>query len=99
MKRIATISAVLALLAIPSSALAQSSSTCQAYSNQTCSVSAISQGQGPTGSTLPVSSTTTSTTSAGSLPFTGLDLGLLVIGGASLLGAGVFARRLSRRLN
>jgi hypothetical protein len=46
------------------------------------------------------SPTTTSTAdSAGTLPFTGLDVVLLVAGGGTLLAAGFVVRRLSRRLN
>lgn len=37
--------------------------------------------------------------SKGTLPFTGLDVALLVAGGGALLGAGVVVRRLSRRLD
>lgn len=40
-----------------------------------------------------------STTSEGTLPFTGLDVALLAVGGGGLLGAGLVVRRLSRRLN
>lgn len=36
---------------------------------------------------------------AGTLPFTGLDVGLLVAGGSVLIGAGFVVRRLSRRLD
>jgi hypothetical protein len=43
--------------------------------------------------------TTTATTSAGTLPFTGLDVVLLVAGGGTLLAAGFVVRRLSRRLD
>lgn len=43
--------------------------------------------------------TTTTTTSSGTLPFTGLDVVLLVAGGGTLLAAGFVVRRLSRRLN
>jgi hypothetical protein len=39
---------------------------------------------------------TTSSAAAGTLPFTGLDVGLLVAGGGLLLGAGLVVRRLSR---
>ncbi len=44
--------------------------------------------------TSDVSSTTTST-----LPFTGLDVALLLAGGAGLLGTGLVVRRLSRRID
>lgn len=95
MKRIATISAVFAALLLPSSALAQSS-TCQAYNPQTCPVSSVTQNNTPSVSSV---SNTTTTTSSGSLPFTGLDVGLLAAGGAVLLVSGLFVRRASRRLN
>ncbi|MGA2929108.1 MAG: hypothetical protein ABSG43_24585 [Solirubrobacteraceae bacterium] len=79
MKRIATLVVAIALL-VPSSALAQSSSTCQAYNSQLCT---------------PVSTGTSSST----LPFTGIDVVLLAVGGGILLGGGLFVRRLSRRLS
>lgn len=41
----------------------------------------------------------TTTTSSSTLPFTGLDVVLLVVGGGTLLGAGFVVRRLSRRLD
>jgi hypothetical protein len=37
--------------------------------------------------------------SNGTLPFTGMDLGLLVGGGAALLSVGFVLRRVTRRLN
>jgi len=38
-------------------------------------------------------------TSGGSLPFTGLDVGLLALGGVLLVGVGVGLRRVSRPLS
>ncbi len=70
----------------PGTALAESSSTCDAYNPQSCN------------SIEPQQSTTTST-SDGTLPFTGLDVALLAVGGGTLLGAGVVVRRLSRRID
>jgi hypothetical protein len=93
MKRISAlvgVLGVLALLAIPGIAVAASSSTCQAYSPQTCS--SVSNGTVTTGDT-------TNAASSGTLPFTGLDVVLLIAGGGTLLGAGFVVRRLSRRLN
>ncbi len=84
MKRIAILVVVGVALMIPSVALAQESSTCQAYNEQICS---------------EVSSTTSTTASSGTLPFTGVDVVLLAAGGATLLGAGFVVRRVSRRLN
>jgi hypothetical protein len=81
MRRIAILAVAIALLLLPSAALAQESSTCQAYNPQLCD--SVSSG----------------TTAEQTLPFTGLDVGLLVAGGGTLLGAGLVVRRLSRRLN
>jgi hypothetical protein len=83
MKRIATFIVTFAFVLAPASALASSSSTCQAYNNETC---------GPTQVSRPPSSNN-------QLPFTGLDLVLLVVGGGALLGAGVVVRRVSRNLS
>ena len=68
--------------------------TCQGYNHQTCD--SVSSGTTGTGNG---STTVTTTNSAGTLPFTGLDIVLLVAGGGMLLGAGFVVRRLSRRLN
>ncbi|MBV9801798.1 MAG: hypothetical protein JO130_01345 [Solirubrobacterales bacterium] len=46
-----------------------------------------------------MNTTATTANSAGTLPFTGLDVVLLVAGGGTLLGAGFVVRRLSRNLN
>jgi hypothetical protein len=40
-----------------------------------------------------------SESSAGSLPFTGFDVGLLALGGAALVGIGVGLRRVYRPMN
>ena len=39
------------------------------------------------------------TSNDGTLPFTGLDVALLAVGGGTLLAAGLVVRRLSRRLD
>jgi hypothetical protein len=85
MRRIAAVAATIALL-VPATALAQSSSTCSAYNPQTCTITNFHSGSGE-----PVSS--------GTLPFTGLDVLLLAIGGGTLVGAGLVVRRLSRRVS
>lgn len=83
MKRIATLATGVALL-MPATALgADSSASCQTYSNQTCTP--INRHQ------------TTAAGSDGTLPFTGLDVALLAVGGGTLLGAGYGVRRLSSR--
>jgi hypothetical protein len=84
MKRIAMLAAVVALT-MPSLALAQGSSTCQAYNPQLCNQVSTTAGD--------------SASSGGTLPFTGLDVVLLVAGGGSLIAGGLVIRRLSRRLD
>ncbi len=78
------------MLAWPAAALAQGGSNCsssdQTYSPQLCQVQSNAGQQ----------TSTTSTVSSGTLPFTGLDVGLLVTGGAVLLGGGLLVRWLSR---
>jgi hypothetical protein len=91
MKSIAALVGILGVLAFVLPGAAFASSTCQAYNPQVCSsVGPSNVSTGPGG---------TSTTSAGTLPFTGLDVVLLVIGGGTLLMAGFVVRRLSRRLD
>ncbi len=92
MKRIAGVIIVIALMA-PSIASAQGGSTCQAYNPQLCTVVGT-DAHGGTGT-----GTATTADSAGTLPFTGLDLVLVAAGGGALLGAGLVVRRLSRNLN
>jgi hypothetical protein len=93
MKRIiATGVAVMALLALPSAALASGSSTCSTYNPQLCQIVGNGNVNTPSSGSTVVPS---ATQSAGSLPFTGLDLGLVAAGGAVLIGAGLAARRLS----
>jgi hypothetical protein len=98
MKRISALVGVLGVLALAVPGIAAASSTCQAYGPQTCS--SVGNGNVSTG-TSPGTATTpaTNANSSGTLPFTGLDVVLLVAGGATLLGAGFVVRRLSRRLN
>jgi hypothetical protein len=97
MKRISMLVGVLGVLAlcIPSIAVA-ASSTCQAYGPQTCS--SVGSGNVSNG-TSPGGTATTDANSSGTLPFTGLDVVLLVAGGGTLLAGGFVVRRLSRRLN
>ena len=86
MKRIAILIATVGVLLLPSTSLANS--TCQQYSSQNCNVTTVAS--------TATSTSPTETTSASTLPFTGLDVVLLAAGGASLLGAGLVVRRMSR---
>ena len=94
MKRISALVGVLAILALAVPTIATASSTCQGYGSQTCS--SVSNG---TVSTSSGNSSASNASSAGPLPFTGLDVALLVAGGGTLLAAGFVIRRLSRRLD
>jgi hypothetical protein len=92
MKRIVALIVGLAL-ALPSAALATGTncgSSGSAYGSQTCQVSNNTQSRSPGTTT-----TATNATNASTLPFTGLDVVLLVAGGVALLGAGLVVRRLS----
>lgn len=81
MKRIAALLVGLVVMLVPGSALAQSS-TCQAYNPQLCNVSASTE------------ATTSGVSSGGTLPFTGLDIGLLAVcGGVLVVGGGVVRSR------
>ena len=92
MKRITALVGVLGVLALigPNAAMAAGSSTCQSY-NQNCAPTTVTTSTTPGG--------TTSASSTGTLPFTGLDVVLLVVGGGTLLAAGFVVRKLSRRLD
>jgi hypothetical protein len=85
MKRIIALIACLGALALGTS-VAQASSTSCSYG--LCKVSNNTQSRTP-------GTTATTSTSASSLPFTGLDVGLLLVGGAALFGTGMVVRRLS----
>lgn len=77
-----------ASLLVPGAAMAdgtQCSSQGQTYGSQSCQATSNA-----------LQSTATTSTASGTLPFTGLDVGLLVAGGGTLLGAGLIVRRLSR---
>jgi hypothetical protein len=107
MKRIAALTTCLALL-IPGAAVAsaKSDSTPCSYT-KTCSLSKVdhaSASRSPAKKSTSPAVTSPSTvknanaartTSTGSLPFTGLDLGALSAGAVVLLGAGMVLRRAS----
>lgn len=96
MRGFAALVGVLFLLMVPSLAFGQVNSTCEQYHPQICSSVSGSNATTPTS---PSSSADSAATSSGTLPFTGLDVVLLVAGGAALLTGGFVVRRVSRRLN
>jgi hypothetical protein len=61
-------------------------------------VGTVESGNGPTAST-PQQVQATNPSGNGSLPFTGLDVGLLALGGVALVGVGVGLRRFARPLS
>jgi hypothetical protein len=73
---------VVCALAVPSAALAQSPTHAQ-YAPQSHQIAAGGGPSAPSRSTI------------GSLPFTGLDVGVLALAAVALLGAGFALRRLS----
>ena len=84
MRRIIALLAVtIVLLTVPSVAMASGGSTCQAYNPQLCD------------SVSPSSSTDAQRT----LPFTGVNVALVVAGGVGLLGAGLAVRRLAHHIS
>lgn len=98
MKRIAVLVTSMTLMLIPSTAFAAGSSTCQSYNPQLCPVSGVTATRSPSSSTTSPGQSPASqvqSASAGTLPFTGLDVGLVAAGGAVLLAAGLVVRRIS----
>ena len=91
--RVAALVGVLLVLLTPSVALASRSSTCQGYNPQLCS--SLGSGSSGTGTS---SRSPSSASTGGTLPFTGLDVVLLVSGAAGLSAAGIMLRWLSRQL-
>jgi len=89
MKRIVPLIIAMTLL-WPAAALASGGSGCsssdQTYGSQICQVQSNDAQQ----------TTTASDANSGTLPFTGLDVGLLVVGGGVLLAGGLLVRFLSR---
>jgi hypothetical protein len=81
---------------------ATGSSTCQAYSPQACNTPTV-QGVQTTRTPTPTTANAgtgvvSSATANGSLPFTGLDVALLIAGGCTLVGVGLIVRRIAGRV-
>ena len=102
MKRLALLMAVvaLALVAVAPAAYA-TKAVGDAYAGKGGGiVGAVDNGTGGNGSTAPTQQVQVAHTSdSGSLPFTGLDIGLLALGGCALVGVGVGLRRFARPLS
>lgn len=92
MKRTVALIASLAML-IPGAAVASANSTSSSYGQH--DVQSVIATRTPATTTAAVTTASNNTSAAGSLPFTGLDIGALALGGVVLLGAGVAVRRMS----
>jgi hypothetical protein len=97
MKRLALVMAVVAIaLAVAAPAYAQSAVSDTYAGRGGGIVGTVEGGKGPTAST---PQQVQATSPSGSLPFTGLDIGLLALGGVALVGVGVGLRRFARPLS
>ena len=94
MSKLVVLACVIGALAVAPAALADSSTVLGGYgSNGAKAVIKVpvTQVKGVTAAKAP---TTTTATASGTLPFTGSDLTLFVVGGVLLVGLGVGLRRL-----
>lgn len=96
MKKVFALLVVMAMLALPAAAFAQS----PGYGTPSGTVqTTIANGTTPKKATQSVPAAATSTptpaaTSKGSLPFTGLQVGLVAVAGLALVGTGIGLRKL-----
>ena len=93
MKRLALLTVVVALALFTAAPAFAASAASDGYGGEGGGVLGASGGGGNGSPPAQVVDT------GGSLPFTGLDLGLLALGGCALVGVGVGLRRLSRPLS
>lgn len=107
LRAVFAIAVLAAALVLPAQAFAKedcSNAGSDPTQAQYCSVGAVNTGNGnnaDTAKSVPVSDTTSSspaaveTSSSGSLPFTGLDVGILLLVAVILTGTGLALRRLT----
>lgn len=100
MKRLALLMAMVALALAATAPAYASSAVGDTYGGRGGGVvgTVDSGGNGPT-TPAPQQTQVASTNDDGSLPFTGLDVGLLALGGVALVGVGVGLRRFARPLS
>jgi hypothetical protein len=99
MKRLALILAVVAVVSFAAMPAYAANSVGDGYAGRGSGVvGAVSNGGGGTPTSAPQVVQATSS-SGSSLPFTGLDVGLLALGGIALVGVGVGLRRFARPLS
>lgn len=101
MKRLALIMAVVAVVLTATVPAYAADSVGDAYGGRGGGIlGAVGQGGGGNsgGETTPAPNQVQVASTGSTLPFTGLDLGLLAIGGIALVGVGVGLRRFARPL-
>jgi len=91
MRKLVVFACVIGALAASSVAMADSTVLSE-YASQ--GAKAVIKVKSATSTTAPTKATTPAVTSSGTLPFTGSDLTLVVVGGVLLVGLGVGLRRL-----
>ncbi len=98
MKRLALLMAVVALALAAAVPAYGQSAVSDAYGGKGGDVvGTVGSGNGPSAPT--PQQTQVASSGQGSLPFTGLDIGLLALGGVALVGVGVGLRRFARPLS
>ncbi len=103
MKRLALLMAVVALALVVAVPAYAQNATSDAYAGKGGGIvgtvnSGNGSGNGPSASA-PQQVQVASSSGSGSLPFTGLDVGLLALGGVALVGVGIGLRRFARPLS
>jgi hypothetical protein len=94
MKKLVAIGvAIVVLVAVPVALAADSSTALDGYGSS--AANPVVQVKGSTASS-PAATTAAGTSSGGTLPFTGLDLAVVLVAGTVLVGLGFGLRRLGR---
>lgn len=101
MKRLALVMAVVALALVAAGPAYAQSATSDAYAGKGGGIVGTVNSGGGNGPSAPAPQQVTAANSSGSgsLPFTGLDVGLLALGGVALVGVGIGLRRFARPLS
>lgn len=103
MKRLALLMVAVALALVVAGPAYAQSATSDAYAGKGGGIVGTVNSGGPSGNgpsaAAPQQVQVASSSGNGSLPFTGLDIGLLALGGVALVGVGVGLRRFARPLS
>jgi len=103
MKRLALLMVAVALALVVAGPAYAQSATSDAYAGKGGGIVGTVNTGGPSGNgpsaSAPQQVQVASSSGSGSLPFTGLDVGLLALGGVALVGVGIGLRRFARPLS